>query len=54
MSGPLPPPKKKDGVTVYEVEVTEEDLEETITVPLEDKDTRLLVKLRPMPNLFSV
>jgi hypothetical protein len=54
MSGPLPPPKEEDGVTVYEVEVSEEDFEETIEVPLEDKQTRLVVKLRPTPNLFSV
>lgn len=54
MSEPLSPPKKEDGVTVYEIEVSEEDLEETIEVPMQDEDTRLVVKLRPMPNLFSV
>jgi hypothetical protein len=54
MSKPLSPPEKKDDVTVYEVEVSEEDLEEPIDVPLEDKQTRVVVKLRPMPNLFSV
>ncbi len=54
MSSPLPPPKKEDDVTVYEVEVSEEELEEPIAVPLDDKNTRLVVKLRPTPNLFSV
>jgi hypothetical protein len=54
MKQPLPPPKKENGVTVYEVEIDEEELEETILVPLEDKNTRLVVKLRPVPNLFSV
>lgn len=54
MSQPPPPPEKKDGVTVYEIEVTEEELEEKIAIPLEDKSTRVVIKLRPTPNLFSV
>jgi len=54
MSEPLSPPKHEEGVTVYEVEVSEEDFEDPIDVPLQDKDTRLVIKLRPTPNLFSV
>jgi hypothetical protein len=54
MSEPLSPPRKDGDVTVYEVEVTEEDFEDPIDVPMQDKDTRLVVKLVPMPNLFSV
>jgi hypothetical protein len=54
MTQPKAPPKKDGDVTVYVVEVTEEDFEEPIDVPLQDKDTRLVVKLKPMPNLFSV
>jgi hypothetical protein len=54
MSEPLSEPKKDGDVTVYEVEVTEEDFEDPIDVPMQDKDTRLVVKLVPMPNLFSV
>lgn len=54
MTQPLSPPRKDGDVTVYEVEVNEEDFEDPIDVPLQDKNTRLVVKLRPMPNLFSV
>jgi hypothetical protein len=51
---PSDPPKKDGDVTVYEVEVSIDELEEPIDVPLQDKDTRLVVKLRPAPLLFSV
>jgi hypothetical protein len=54
MSEPLSQPTKDGDVTVYEIEVTEEDFEDPIDVPMQDKDTRLVVKLMPMPNLFSV
>jgi hypothetical protein len=54
MSEPLSEPKQDGDVTVYEVEVNEEDFEDPIDVPLDVKDTRLVVKLRPVPNLFSV
>jgi hypothetical protein len=54
MTLPLSEPKKDGDVTVYEVEVTEEDFEDPIDVPMQDKNTRLVVKLRPVSNLFSV
>ena len=54
MSEPLSAPQKDGDVTVYEVEVSEEDFEDPIDVPLDDKNTRIVVKLRPVPNLFSV
>jgi hypothetical protein len=54
MKQPLSQPKKDGDVTVYEIEVTEEDFEEPIDVSMQDKETRLVVKLRPMQNLFSV
>ncbi len=54
MSEPLPPPKKKGDVTEYEIEVTVDELEEPISIPLADKNTRLVVKLRPALPLFSV
>jgi len=54
VSQPLPPPTKKDGVTEYVLEVTIDDFENPIEVPLLDKDTRLVIKLRPSIPLFSV
>jgi hypothetical protein len=54
MTQPLTPPKKEGEVSVFEIEVSIEDLEEPIEVPMEEKQTRLVVKLRPPPPLFSV
>jgi hypothetical protein len=54
MSHQLPSPKKDREVLVYEVEVDEDEFEEPIEVPLEAKDTRLVVRLRPHPHVFSV
>jgi len=46
---------KKDGeVTVYEIEVTVEELEQPIEVPMSDKETRLVIRLAPRKFLFSV
>jgi len=54
MAQELSPPKKDGDVTVYEIEVTEEDLECPIEVPMEEPNTRLVVRLRRAPILFSL
>jgi hypothetical protein len=54
MARPLPPPTKDGDVTVYTIEVTEDELEERMEVPMQEKNTRLVVKLRPRPLRFSI
>ncbi len=54
MPQPLQPPKKEGDVTVFEIEVPIDQLEERIEVPLQDKQTRLVVKVRPPVPLFSL
>jgi hypothetical protein len=54
VSQPLPPPKKNGDVTEYEIEVTIDEIEEPIEVPMLEKNTRVIVKLRPSIPLFSV
>lgn len=53
-SKPLPKPTKDGDVTVYEVEVTPEQLEQPIVVPMMDKNTRLVVRLARKRVVFSV
>ena len=40
-------------MTVYKVEVYEDEMNLKLEVPLQDKATRLIVKVRPRPILFS-
>jgi hypothetical protein len=54
MTQPLDPPKKEGDVTVFEIEVPIDQIEEPIEVPMKDKNTRLVVKVRPPAPLFSV
>jgi hypothetical protein len=50
-----PKQTKKDGdVVVYEIEVSPEELEQPISVPMTEKATRLVVRLAPRKFLFSV
>jgi hypothetical protein len=45
---------KKDGeVVVYEIELTPEEIEQPISVPMTEKQTRLVVRLAPRKFLFS-
>jgi hypothetical protein len=53
MAESLPAPKKDGDVTVYKVEVTEDELNEPIQVPMQDKNTRLVVRLVQPPVYFS-
>ena len=54
MAQPLSPPTKDGDVTVHTIEVTEDEIEEPMEVPLQDKETRLVVKVRPRPLRFSI
>ncbi len=48
-------PTKKDGdVFVYEIELAPEEIGQRITVPMTEKNTRLVVRLAPRKFLFSV
>ncbi len=53
-SKPLPKPTKDGDVTVYEIEVTPEELTQPIQVPLQDKNTRVVVRLARKRFVFSV
>jgi hypothetical protein len=46
--------KKEGEVFVYEIELAPEELGQPITVPLTEKETRLVVRLAPRRFLFSV
>jgi len=50
----LPKPTKDGKVTVYTVEVYYDERGVNLQVPLQDKDTRLVVKVIPRPILFSL
>jgi hypothetical protein len=50
----LSKPKKDGEVTVYEIELSREEFEQPIDVPMQDKNTRLVVRLAPRKFLFSV
>jgi hypothetical protein len=50
----LSKPKKEGDVTVYEIEVTPDELQGTIDVPLSDKNMRLIVRLARRRFIFSV
>ena len=54
MAQPISPTTKDGNVTVYTVYVTEDELEEPLQIPMQDKETRVVVKLRPRPLRFSV
>ena len=46
--------KKEGGVVVYEIELAPEEIGQSVTVPMTEKNTRLVIRLAPRKFLFSV
>lgn len=46
--------KKEGDVFIYEIELAPEEIEQAITVPMTEKNTRLVIRLAPRKFLFSV
>ncbi len=43
-----------DSVVEYEIELDEDELDQPVLVPMEAKNTRLIIRVRPRPHVFSV
>lgn len=52
-NAPIQGPREEQGVTIYEVELEEDEIDTPIEVPMQAKNTRLVVRVLPPWYQFS-